>query len=53
MTLDEAILHCEEIADSYKDTVPSCDCAKDHKQLAQWLKELKEYRKKYANTISK
>lgn len=37
MTLDEAIKHCEEVASS-------CDnknCALDHKQLAEWLKELK------------
>lgn len=35
MTLDEAIRHCEE---------KSCDnseCSKEHKQLAEWLKELK------------
>lgn len=39
MTLDEAIKHCEEIA---------CDseqCRLEHLQLAQWLKELKVYRK--------
>lgn len=39
MTLDEAILHAEEIANK------GCDqCAKDHKQLAEWLKELKRLR---------
>lgn len=35
MTLDEAIKHCEE---------KSCgnnECSKEHKQLAEWLKELK------------
>lgn len=40
MTLDEAILHCEEVASR-------CDsrkCADDHRQLAEWLKELKERR---------
>ena len=38
MTLDEAIKHCEEKVDS-------CDnCAEEHKQLAEWLKELKGYR---------
>lgn len=34
MTLDEAIEHCEEKA-------KCCDsCGKEHKQLAEWLKEL-------------
>ena len=36
MTLEEAIEHCEEVASN-------CDnkeCALDHKQLAEWLKEL-------------
>jgi len=44
MTLEEEIKHHEQIADSYKDTVPDCDCAKKHRQLAEWLKELKYYR---------
>lgn len=38
MTLDEAIKHCQE---------KSCgdsDCAKEHKQLSEWLKELQYYR---------
>ena len=38
MTLDEAIKHCKE---------KSCgdsDCAKEHKQLSEWLKELQYYR---------
>jgi len=38
MTLDEAIQHCEEKA--------RCGdaCGLEHKQLAEWLKELKSYR---------
>ena len=38
MTLDEAIQHCEEKT--------LCDdvCGLEHKQLAEWLKELKDYR---------
>jgi len=41
MTLDEAIKHCEEIAYS------KCDkCGEEHKQLAEWLKELKERKEK-------
>ena len=39
LTLDEAIKHAEERASL------SCDeCAKQHRQLAEWLKELKQYR---------
>jgi hypothetical protein len=41
MNLDEAIQHCEEIANS------KCDkCGEEHLQLANWLKELKERRSK-------
>ena len=48
MTLDEAILHAEEVAD-YHDrikqikavTLGECRCADEHRQLAEWLKELK------------
>ena len=36
MTLEEAIKHCEEIAENRCD-----ECASDHRQLAEWLKELK------------
>lgn len=39
MKLEEAIKHCEEVADS------KCDaCGAEHRQLAEWLKELKERR---------
>ena len=40
MTLEEAIIHCKEKA---------CDntqCAIEHRQLAEWLEELKQYHKK-------
>ena len=39
MTLDEAIKHCEERANQ-----DCTDCAKEHRQLAEWLKELMQYR---------
>lgn len=56
MNLDAAIKHCEEVAESeeqkYKDwkgdyshlkKIDSClECAKEHRQLAEWLKALKE-----------
>lgn len=41
MTIDEAIKHCEEVAEKMND----CECAEDHRQLAEWLTELKESRK--------
>ena len=58
MTLDEAIKHCEEVAEKFDTELnlincgisnESCDncleCAKEHRQLAEWLRELKAYRK--------
>jgi vacuolar-type H+-ATPase subunit H len=47
MTLDEAIEHAKEIANSQCN-----ECGKQHKQLADWLEELKQYReqsKRYCN----
>lgn len=44
MTLDEAIVHCEEVADRCDVTDGNIKCAKDHRQLAGWLKELKQLR---------
>lgn len=45
--LDETIKLHDQIADSYKDTVPDCDEAQKHRQLANWLRELKAYRIEY------
>lgn len=51
MTIDEAIKHCEEVAERYERMEDSHDdklkeeclqCAADHRQLAEWLTELKE-----------
>lgn len=55
MTLDEAIKHCEEVMienlEKTKDRnasgpiAISCgECADNHRQLAEWLKELKRHR---------
>lgn len=58
MTLEEAIKHCEEVAEeldmkadfetdnqtyamSESERTELKECAKDHRQLAEWLKELK------------
>ena len=57
MTLDEAIKHCEEVAKKYCEKVEDgltaddfCDsCASEHRQLAEWLRELKTYRGILAN----
>ena len=51
MTIDEAISHALEVAERYERMEDSHDdklkeeclqCAADHRQLAEWLKELKE-----------
>ena len=71
MTLDEAIKHCEEVAEENEKEFRLCPypsqecngsqdcrclengsgkgclkCASEHRQLAEWLKELKERRAK-------
>lgn len=51
MTIEEAIKHCEEkakqlegYAEPYR-SMGNCEkCAEEHRQLAEWLKELKKYR---------
>lgn len=62
MTLDEAIIHAEEVAKEkeknakfYTISRPdgkhreSCkQCAEEHRQLAQWLKELKAHREAWS-----
>lgn len=61
MTLDEAIKHCEEVAEENQAIVDSCDyygenmakceeCAKEHRQLARWLKELKQLREQMSDS---
>ena len=51
MTLNEAIKHCEEVADGHDRikqikavTLEECKRASEHRQLAEWLKELKRLR---------
>lgn len=51
LSLDEAIEHCEEVAERLensckRDWMSEDDerCASDHRQLAEWLKELKAYK---------
>lgn len=40
--LEAAIEHATQVADSYNDTEPDCNCAQEHRQLAHWLTELLE-----------
>ena len=55
MTLDEAIKHCEEVVKQHTryniyGGFECCDeCADDHRQLAEWLTELKERRELMRN----
>lgn len=44
MTIEEAIMHCEEVAG--RCTANQCECAADHLQLKAWLEELVELRKR-------
>lgn len=66
MTLDEAIKHAEEIADFCEDSASKYNitdafesymackdskCAEEHRQLAEWMKELKERREEDGSNI--
>lgn len=37
MTLEEAIKHCDEVSNTLCDS-----CGAEHRQLADWLRELKD-----------
>lgn len=47
MTLDEAIAHCWDVAD----TCNNKECGMDHKQLASWLMELRNRRQSSATKM--
>ena len=47
MTLDEAIAHAQEVAAQ----LGCCECADEHRQLAEWLEELRELRKNNKEVI--
>lgn len=49
LTLDEAIKHCEKKVIEQV-SCSNIKCSGEHKQLAEWLKELKVYRKKYGHS---
>lgn len=42
MTIDEAIEHAKEVAENRDDMC--AECRAEHKQLADWLEELKTYK---------
>lgn len=46
MTLEEAIIHAETVADRCAVTDGNIKCEMEHRQLAEWLKELKARREK-------
>lgn len=62
MTIDEAIKHCEEVVEKNEqakkngnlltDTIYEDFCAY-HRQLAEWLTELKELKTKYSDVQEK
>lgn len=65
MTIDEAIIHAEEVALSKEKQIANGDwtkgslteirceqCAKDHRQLANYLKELRVLRKAWTQLTS-
>ncbi len=45
MTLEEAIVHCEDLA-MVLEVECNSECADEHRQLAEWLRELKERRER-------
>lgn len=47
MTLEEAIIHAEEIADRCAVTDGNIKCEIEHRQLAEWLKILKSAKFEY------
>ena len=46
MTLEESIKHCEDVADYDCFTDDQWKCSDEHRQLADWLRKLKERREK-------
>lgn len=46
MTIDEAIEHAREVSEVREDMC--AECRAEHQQLAEWLEELKRYRKEHA-----
>jgi len=49
MTLDEAIKHSLELVDKYELIAPECDIVRENQELADWLIELREFRKEFTD----
>lgn len=49
MTLEEAIMHSLDLLNKYKVISPNCDVVKEKQQLTEWLLELREFRKLFAD----
>ena len=47
MNLNEAIIHCKEKASG----LTGCECGEEHAQLAVWLEELKDLKKKFKDYV--
>lgn len=50
MTLEEAITHCEEVAEKLENECTHI-CASEHRQLAEWLRKLKAYEEELPKEI--
>lgn len=53
LTLDEAIAHCEEVADRCAVTDGNIKCEVEHRQLAEWLKDYKRLLKEVEDEQNK
>ena len=50
MTITEAIKHCEELSETLERNLPNyAEPVVDFRQIADWLRELKEYREIITN----
>lgn len=51
MTLDKAIAYCEEVAERCATTDGDLKCEMNHRQFAEWLKELRMRRVSSADVV--
>lgn len=51
MNLDEAIKHCEEVADYDCYNEKQLKCASEYRQFAEWLRELKAVREAWSQLV--
>lgn len=53
MNLDEAIKHCEEVADYDCYNEKQLKCAEEHRQFAEWLKDYKRLKEQEPSVAPK